>query len=148
MNSGLLIRFPVVRVFPRHHALAQWLNAMFFYGVMLCTALPSSARAVSTAILDNVGPQRFALVADSGTGGAGDSVSNEVSFEELWLEVRINGQQPLSAVLLLRRNDGHPLVRGENLQRWRLQLPGVMPLTYLDEPYYLLDTLRSCLPGG
>lgn len=66
-----------------------------------------------------------------------------VAGEEVWLAVRINQQELAETALLLRRNDGRLLVRGEDLQRWRLRLPDVAPRSHGGEAYYPLDALRG-----
>src|SRR6266545_3557718 len=62
------------------------------------------------------------------------------AFEELWLAVSVNRQEP-AVSLLLRRADGTLLAKGSDFERWRLKLPQVEPLWHRGEPYYALDAL-------
>jgi len=65
-----------------------------------------------------------------------------VAADEVFLELRINGQGPAETVLLLRRrSDGRLLARGEDLQRWRLRVPGAAALRHDGEDWYSLDAL-------
>lgn len=65
-----------------------------------------------------------------------------VAADEVFLALRINAQGPHESVLLLRRrSDGGLLVRGQDLQRWRLRIPAVVTMRRDGEDWYSLDAL-------
>ena len=59
---------------------------------------------------------------------------------DMWLAAQINGQGDAGTVLVLRRA-GRWLVRGADLQTWRLRLPAVAPERPDGAPWYGLDSL-------
>jgi outer membrane usher protein len=65
------------------------------------------------------------------------------ALEEMWLMVHINRQEQGETVPLLRRNDGRLLARREDLRRWRLRVPEVVPQSHNGEAFYPLDALRG-----
>ncbi|PKO31253.1 MAG: fimbrial biogenesis outer membrane usher protein [Betaproteobacteria bacterium HGW-Betaproteobacteria-7] len=63
-----------------------------------------------------------------------------VAADEIFLALRINRQGPEESVLVLRRRgDGRLLVRGEDLQHWRLRVPSTAALRRGGEDWYALD---------
>lgn len=70
------------------------------------------------------------------------SMEAKTTGEEMWLSFQINRQEPVETVLVLRR-DGRLMARGEDLKRWRLRLPEVVPLSHGGEDWYPLDALAG-----
>jgi outer membrane usher protein len=73
---------------------------------------------------------------------ANQATVEAVAADEVFLALRINRLEPAETVLLLRRrSDGRLLARGEDLQRWRLRVPGAVALRHGGEDWYSLDAL-------
>jgi outer membrane usher protein len=83
-----------------------------------------------------------AVVAAAGPAVAApaSSPAQHPADEEMWLALRVNGQGPEETVLV-RRRDGRLMMRGEDLEHWRLRLPNAAPLREDGESWYPLDTL-------
>ena len=81
------------------------------------------------------------IQADPVHTSATDELTTGNSYEETWLEVQVLGQPSRYTVLALRQKDGRVLLRGEDLEIWRLRLPGSSPVSHLGEDYFLLDEI-------
>jgi len=95
----------------------------------------------------NDGAALLIAMAWIGSAGAAQAAAHgpgapAAPFEELWLEVSVNRQDP-AVTLLLRRPDGALLAKGGDFERWRLESPPADPLWHQGEPYYPLDTLSG-----
>src|SRR5690606_23288702 len=64
------------------------------------------------------------------------------ALAEAWLEAHVNGT-PADTVLVLRDAAGHVLVRGTDLQHWRIQTPTMGALTRDGDDFWPL----SAIPG-
>jgi outer membrane usher protein len=60
--------------------------------------------------------------------------------ENLW-SVTLNGKNQNETVIFLRKTGGKVFAAAKDLQRWRLRLPTVPPLTHQNEDFYALDDL-------
>lgn len=99
--------------------------------------------ALPGAVSERARPEPPAAVVAPAPETAQLSAASAGGEQEVWVAVRINQQEHPETVLLLRRPDGRLMVRGEDLQRWRLRLPQVASFSYQGAIYYPLDALRG-----
>lgn len=101
---------------------------------------PCATRVRVALLLLGLLSAAFVTAADS----ADHAQVETVAADELFLALRINRQGPEETVLLMRRrSDGRLLARGEDVQRWRLRLPGEAALRLGGEDWYLLDAFQG-----
>ena len=63
------------------------------------------------------------------------------AFQEMWLGVSLNGQQPDDVALFLRTPAGRLLAPSIQLKTWRIRMPVQSAVTYNGEQYIPLDAL-------
>ena len=63
------------------------------------------------------------------------------AFTETWLDVQVNGTRQDTA-LVLQDDNGALLVRAQDLERWRVRVPGSTRITHGPEPYVRLSTIK------
>lgn len=85
--------------------------------------------------------QEIAAPGESAIAATEKAGDTSASIEELLLSIRINAEDH-GTVFILRQN-GRLLVSGNDLQRWRIRLPNIAPITHNDEAFYPLDALRG-----
>lgn len=120
-------KFVIVILPIRHYRAHSILWRLTLFSVCFLLAAPCSAKPLAN-------PASTPVLSPT---------AENVIDEEIWLAVQINRQESEEPVLLLRHKDGHLLVRGEDLQRWRLRLPDIAPLSHHGNTYYPLDAMTG-----
>ena len=65
----------------------------------------------------------------------------QLTIEEVFLDVSINGLRKGTVVLL--RSENSFFVEAQDLRRWRIRLPNTTPLKFYGEDFYSLDALAG-----